>query len=89
MKALASSTKTSIRTDEQGLLSLQFLMPLYDLSEMKNQFGARPKKQTGHVEFVVSPFSLELDCPHLCVAAQPTVFFLALMQICPLQEEDD
>lgn len=52
-RALASSTKTSLRIDEEGLLSLQFLMP----SPIAGGGGSAGKKMSeAFIEFRVRTF---------------------------------
>lgn len=48
LRALQSSTKTSLRIDEEGLLSLQFLMP------SPKSAGGGPESADAFIEFRVS-----------------------------------
>jgi cell cycle checkpoint protein len=60
-RALASSTKTSLRIDEKGLLSLQFLMPSAGTGG-----GGAKKGRDAFIEFRVSwssSFFSFLGCP--------------------------
>ncbi|GAA95265.1 hypothetical protein E5Q_01921 [Mixia osmundae IAM 14324] len=48
--ALSASTKTSMRTDEEGLLSLQFMLPM-------SSARGRAKPSIGYAEFLCLPLS--------------------------------
>jgi cell cycle checkpoint protein len=59
LKALNSSTKTSLRIDDEGLLSLQFLMPS---PRPKGALGPAPTAGTeAFIEFRVSRLSWTVD----------------------------
>ncbi|KAF7323217.1 hypothetical protein HMN09_00102400 [Mycena chlorophos] len=57
LRALQSSTKTSLRIDDEGLLSLQFLMP----APPRNAVGGKPEGSSdGFIEFRCLPLDDEV-----------------------------
>ena len=67
-RALSSSTKTSLRIDEEGLLSLQFLMP-----SPASANGA--KKSDAFIEFRVRAF---ISVLYLCVHGSEMCWFFSV-----------